>query len=162
MKRIRPIHVFGVIGLALVLAASPTLAGYVDNGDGTISDQTTGLVWEKTGSAAGMNWMAALAWCENATTGGYTDWRLPDIRELSSIVADLRSGPAIDPAFSCENKWYWSGSTSTYSPTNAWYVAFNNGSLNRNYKSNPSRVRCVRGGLGSFAPGAVSLLLDDR
>lgn len=78
-----------------------------DNQDGTISDLATGLMWEKSDSGKGMNWQDALAWVaqKNAKTHlGYKDWRLPDTKELHSIVDYSRSpqesaSPAISPKF---------------------------------------------------------------
>ena len=58
---------------------------FVDNGDGTVTDSATGLMWEKADSGSGMDWEAALTYAENATTGGYDDWRLPNIKELQVL-----------------------------------------------------------------------------
>jgi hypothetical protein len=135
---------------------------FVDNGNGTVSDQSTGLVWEKAGSDVSVSWEAALAWCENSAIGGYTDWRLPNINELNSVVDDSRINPAIDPVFSCSSSWYWSGSTFENGVSQAWHVSFEAG--NHGYNSKylyAAYVRCVRGGQGGYAPGAVDMLLLD-
>ncbi len=115
-----------------------------DNGDGTITDRATGLVWSKTDSDTGMNWEAALAWVQKKNAEnylGHNDWRLPDAKELQSLVDYTRSpdttrSPAIDPQFNCtritnENKqddypYYWTGTThaSSFASGNAVYVAF--------------------------------------
>jgi len=76
----------------------------VDNGDGTIMDQATGLMWVQSDSVVGMDWQEALAYCQNLTSAGYDDWRLPDAKELQSIVDYIRSpgttnSAAIDPLF---------------------------------------------------------------
>jgi hypothetical protein len=78
-----------------------------DNQDGTISDRATGLMWEKSDSGKGMNWQEALAWAtkrDAASYLGYNDWRLPNAKELQSIVDYSRSpqktaSPAISPMF---------------------------------------------------------------
>lgn len=78
-----------------------------DNGDGTITDHATGLMWEQTDSGVGLNWLEALAWVQtqNATNYlGYSDWRLPNAKELQSIVdytrsPDATSSAAIDRLF---------------------------------------------------------------
>jgi len=57
-----------------------------DNGDGTVSDSATGLMWAKYDSGHGLNWEEALGFCENFHQAGYNDWRLPTIKELNSIV----------------------------------------------------------------------------
>lgn len=77
---------------------------FVDNGDGTISDNATGLMWMQNDSGVGLNWGEALAYCENLDHAGYSDWRLPDAKELQSIVdytrsPDTTNSAAIDPIF---------------------------------------------------------------
>lgn len=98
----------------------------VDNGDGTVSDVATGLMWMKDDSQVGMNWKEALHYADTLTYAGYTDWRLPNIKELQSIVDYSRSpgtsgSAAIDPLFNCtpitnegglvDYPYYWSSTT---------------------------------------------------
>jgi hypothetical protein len=78
---------------------------FVDNGNGTITDQATGLIWQQADSGKGMAWEAALSYCESSNTAGTSDWRLPNAKELQSIVDYTRSpdttgSAAIDPMFS--------------------------------------------------------------
>lgn len=77
---------------------------FVDNGDGTVTDRATGLTWMQADSGRGMTWQEALAFAENLDYAGHQDWRLPNAKELQSIVDYKRSpdttlSPAIDPAF---------------------------------------------------------------
>lgn len=80
---------------------------FVDNGDGTITDTATGLMWSKASSGGGMDWKDALAWVQQKNEQnylGYSDWRLPNAKELQSIVDYTRSpkttnSAAIDPIF---------------------------------------------------------------
>jgi len=132
---------------------------YVDNGNGTVTDQSTGLVWERAGSDLEMNWEEALAWCENAATGGYADWRLPNILEFSSLVDVSRMNPAIDPAFTSPGNWYFSGTTYAGAGDNVWHVNFYYGYTDTSHKTNAFHIRCVRGGQGIFSPGAFDMLL---
>ncbi len=82
---------------------------FVDNGDGTITDLATGLMWEKGDSGKGMTWSEALEWAQQKNRSkhlGYSDWRLPDAKELQSIVDYLRpqeepGAPAIADVFHC-------------------------------------------------------------
>ncbi len=79
---------------------SPT---YTNNGDGTVSDQVTGLMWAKS-MGAKMTFTEAFTFAENASLGGYQDWRVPTLKELQSIVDYSRSpqtsaSAAIDPIF---------------------------------------------------------------
>ncbi len=55
--------------------------GFLDNGDGTIADRATGLVWQKADSGKGMNWQEALAYAEGLTLAGHSDWRLPNAKD---------------------------------------------------------------------------------
>ena len=117
---------------------------FVDNGDGTITDLATGLMWQQADSQRGMDWEDALFYADNLSLGGYDDWRLPNAKELQSIVDYTRSpstsnSAAIDPLFQVSAildinggtnyPYYWTGTThltgkgtNTYS--SAVYVAF--------------------------------------
>ena len=77
---------------------------YIDNGDGTITDLATGLMWQQNDSAQGLDWENALSYAENLNLAGYDDWKLPNAKELQSIVDYTRSpsttdSAAIDPLF---------------------------------------------------------------
>lgn len=119
---------------------------FSDNGDGTLTDVATGLMWSQDDSGSGLNWEEALAWVDakNAENyRGYSDWRLPDIKELQSIVDYTRSpgatgSAAIDPLFNAtaitneagrsDYPCYWSSTThanwSDHPGTYGAYVAF--------------------------------------
>ena len=68
---------------------------FVINGDGTVSDINTGLMWQQVTAPGRYTWLQALNYCETFNLAGYNDWRLPTIKELESIV-DLSIYPAID------------------------------------------------------------------
>ncbi|TLX72813.1 DUF1566 domain-containing protein [Labilibacter sediminis] len=77
---------------------------FIDNGDGTISDLATGLMWQKADDGISRDWEEALAYAENIELANKNDWRLPNAKELQSIVDYTRSpqttnSPAIDPLF---------------------------------------------------------------
>jgi hypothetical protein len=99
---------------------------FTDNGDSTITDNATGLMWMKDDSGVGMNWEDALRHAENLEYAGYSDWRLPDVKELQSILDYTRSpsttsSAAIDPLFNCtqiineagqaDYGFYWTSTT---------------------------------------------------
>ncbi len=106
---------------------------FVDNGDGTVTDNATGLMWARNDSGedvpAGLDWEEALAWVETRNAAeylGFSDWRLPNVKELQSIVDYTRSpetdgSAAIDPVFNAtgitneagaaDYAFYWSGTT---------------------------------------------------
>lgn len=123
---------------------------FQNNNDGTISDLATGLMWQQNDNGSGIDWEDALAYAQtqnNANYLGHNDWRLPNAKELQSLVDYKRSpyatntanvGPAINTLFSCTSilndggkadyPYYWT-STSAMSMANgsypsAWYVAF--------------------------------------
>ena len=98
---------------------------FVDNGDGTISDRATGLMWQKTDDGKGRDWREALDYAEHLQLAGYDDWRLPDQKELHSIV-DYDFIPAINPIFQMSDPkgWFWSSTPFVDMPGQAVYVAF--------------------------------------
>ncbi|MEI6258505.1 MAG: DUF1566 domain-containing protein [Deltaproteobacteria bacterium] len=57
----------------------------IDNGNGTVTDEATGLMWQQE-TAQSLNWADSIRFCSEMTLGGYTDWRLPTVKELQSIV----------------------------------------------------------------------------
>jgi len=69
---------------------------FVDNGDGTVSDKATGLMWSQDDSGEGFDWQGALAYAVEATVAGYDDWRLPNAKELQSIADYSGVFPAIN------------------------------------------------------------------
>lgn len=116
---------------------------FKDNGDGTISDKATGLMWTKDDSKIGMNWERALGYAEQSNASGYSDWRLPNAKELQSIVdyeraPDVTNSPAIDPIFNCTSilnesnqvdyPFYWTSTThanwTAQSGNHAIYISF--------------------------------------
>jgi hypothetical protein len=105
-----------------------------DNGDGTITDRATGLTWTRADSDEPMTWREALAHAEGLELGGHDDWRLPNVKELQSIVDYSRApdarqasarGPAIDPVFAVADResWCWA-STTHLENGHAYYVCF--------------------------------------
>lgn len=149
--------------------------GYTDNGDGTISDDKTGLMWEKLddsnlGGLAGIHdWDNTYTWADsfvkvsdlNANTfAGYTDWRMPNVAELVSLFDRSTGNPSIDPIFhtgcvpgcttatcSCTRvNDHNSSTTYTDDPKRAWVVSFIGGSIGASNKTFSYRVRAVRAG----------------
>jgi hypothetical protein len=173
---------------------------YGDNGDGTITDRNTGLMWEKKSNDDGLhdqdtayfwsgNGTQETIWdwlddlnntcanddtvectaggetdCENAGIGGacgfagYRDWRIPNIRELQTIVNYGASGPLVDAVFSTEcpegctvldcsctrGSTYWQSTTSPTGPVNAFVVSFGDGVVATPTKETSAFVRAVR------------------
>ena len=115
----------------------PSAGRFTDHGDGTVTDHCTGLMWQK--DTADVNddgnsndqdrtlWCDALAYCNNLSFAGHDDWRLPNVRELQSIVDYGQRNPAIDPVFSASSDAYWSSTSYTGNPVFGWYVNFLDG-----------------------------------
>ncbi len=110
---------------------------FVDNSDGTITDRATSLMWMKADSGKTMNWKEALEYAENLKYGGYDDWRLPNVKELQSIVDYSRAPDALDPAYrgaaidpvfdlTAEESWFWA-STTHIENYFGYYVCFGQG-----------------------------------
>jgi len=133
---------------------------YTDNGDGTITDNRTGLMWEKcsrgqtyfngtcVGTASFMNWETAISTCETLNFAGYDDWRLPNIRELFSIVYFNRYSPAINIIYfpNTNSAYYWTSTTYLNDTASAIDLYFKMGVTGYCAKiSCLQNVRCVRG-----------------
>ena len=134
------------------LVRGPTNYGvnsFTNNGDGTTTDLSTGLMWSRTDNGSGLLWSNALAWVQGRNAAnylGHNDWRMPNVKELQSIVnysnaPDYNGRPAMDTNyFACTTitneagqpdfPYYWTSSTHAgYSTNNtgggdADYVAF--------------------------------------
>ncbi len=121
---------------------------FIDNGDGTVTDGATGLMWSRSDSGEGMDWESALAWVREKNDENYLshdDWRLPNAKELQSLVDYTRSpdttgSAAIDSLFNAteitneagdpDYPFYWSSTTFLRfdgSAENAVYLAFGRG-----------------------------------
>ena len=163
------------LGAATCRAGNPNASTIVNtpstdftvNGDGTVTHAKTGLMWKKCaeglsgsaceiGTVAKMPWAGALnaAVTANAANAGlgfanHTDWRLPNQKELQSIVESCGYNPSINqdvfPATPTAN-YFWSASTYSDDPTYAWIVDFSDGFSNGGTKTFGIYARLVRGG----------------
>jgi|WetSurMetagenome_2_1015567.scaffolds.fasta_scaffold00012_94 hypothetical protein len=145
---------------------------YTDNGDYTVTDNNTGLMWQKcsvgqtnnstcTGAPSVYYWYQASGLhndmynpssqnvCGSAQTGYYTDWRLPSKKELMSLVNySYEDSPVIQrdvfPNTGSVATDYWATDSKGY--LSAWAVAFSHGNVDADYYPTQNYVRCVRGG----------------
>ncbi|QEP44931.1 DUF1566 domain-containing protein [Ectothiorhodospiraceae bacterium BW-2] len=142
---------------------------YSANGDGTVTDLQTGLMWQQcavglsgsdcgSGSAASMTWDAALQRPQtlNSSGGfaGYSDWRLPNITELASLVEEACVSPAINETLFPNNgtSVYWSSSPYAFNSFNAWQLYFSYGDdVNDNRDNQQFRVTAKPASLHSLA-----------
>ncbi|MDQ7083548.1 MAG: DUF1566 domain-containing protein [Sulfurovum sp.] len=116
-----------------------------------VDDNITKLQWqdnETISDFSTIDWEASLAYCEALELGGNLNWRLPNIKELTSIVDRDTFNPAMSNVFGFAdtNFIYWSASTyyETTDHTYAWGISFGAGGQNSASKSNSNNVRCVR------------------
>jgi hypothetical protein len=130
---------------------------FLDNRDGTVTDICLGLMWQQSsadvlgdGSTPGdaVSWCKAMEYCENLTFAGHDDWRLPNLRELQTLVDYGREEIMSDPIFHEGNDRYWS-STYRYVRFNsasnqAWYVSMYKGEIGADTQGAQSYVRAVR------------------
>lgn len=146
-------------------AIPPSTDGaFTANPDGTVSDARTGLIWDRcslgqdhgndcAGTAAVYNWQAALTEVQarNAANHlGHGDWRMPNVKELGTLVERSCWSPAIDQAFfpnSAKNPAHWTSTTHVAVPQAAWTISLSQGLYAGSFtKTLLHRVRLVRGG----------------
>jgi len=143
---------------------------YTDNGNGTVTDNVTGLMWEKTTGVIGTKtsyssvtdvnntytwvdanttFLAALNGAGYIGLAGYNDWRLPNIKELESIVNYGVTLPAINQKIfgPTIQSFYWSSTPHTGANTCAWGASFGTGNIFHNDRTTYHYVRAVRGGV---------------
>ncbi|MCH7867310.1 MAG: DUF1566 domain-containing protein, partial [Myxococcales bacterium] len=138
---------------------------FTDNGDGTVTDNLTTLMWQQDGASSSLNWYEASGTmdatdnptstdvCGSLALGGHNDWRLPTPIELMGIVDYGTDGPAIDTTYfpntaSFSTAQYWTSTTLNISPSNAWVVFSDEGDVRWARKGadfSSQHVRCVRG-----------------
>jgi len=117
---------------------------YTDNGQ-TVTDNSTGLIWQKEDDNTAKNWVDAGIYCDGILLDSSSGFRLPTIEELVELTDKSRSSPSVDPIFINTNSTnYWSSTSNAETSTNAWRLNFDLGFLAEVDKSNTSYVRCVR------------------
>ena len=127
---------------------------FYNNGNGTITDLDTGLIWQQGEAAAMMNWTNAILYAESLTLGSFTDWRLPNIKELESLNDETLANPSIDTNFflNAKSARYWASTTQNNRSTNAWWNEFIAGITSQSPKVGSNWVRAVRGPFTVTAP----------
>jgi Protein of unknown function (DUF1566) len=132
---------------------------FVVNANGTVTDNKTQLMWKQcpeglsgaacaVGTAQALTWKGALDNSAATSFAGFSDWRVPNIKELTSIVERRCYNPSINETVfpNSPSNLFWSSSVSAGSPDFAWYVFFSLGYDNYNFKVNNYYVRLVRSG----------------
>ncbi len=136
-----------IINLLLLMMAANASGALVNNGDGTVTDSATGLMWQQA-TQGEMSWESALAYCESLVLANHGDWRLPNRNELQSLVDYSSYKPSINTTCFPDTAaaGYWSSTTYASNSGSAWLVYFYYGLVSYNYKSSSYYVRAVRAG----------------
>lgn len=120
MKQLLILMIFSFISTVLQAGS------FVDNGDETVTDLETNLMWKKTDQGTEMNWLTALSSCEDLDFAGHTDWRVPNIKELKSILDHSSSiNPQINSIFTTtasDYTHYWSSTSNKLNYSTAWDI----------------------------------------
>lgn len=128
-----------LFALSLSAVAQFAHAEFRDNGNGTVTDLSSNLQWQRCSAPSDeINctsilpvtyiWDDALAYCNALALAGYADWRLPNVKELQTIVDVTKtSDPTINTSYFPDTQvaYYWSSTTSLGTTSYAWYVNFN-------------------------------------
>ena len=116
---------------------SESLDNFVINGDGTVTDTSTGLIWQQE-TTDNMTWEDALTYCENLSLAGHDEWRLPNRNEMQTLLDYVSVYPAIDTTIFPDtiSSIYWSSTTNANNTSYAWHSSFGSGFLGISLKSN--------------------------
>jgi hypothetical protein len=117
-----------------------------DDSKQVVYDSKTNLMWQDDESAKSVtkNWQGAIEYCQNLNFAGYSDWRLPRLEELRTIV-DKNNSPTIKSEFkNTASDGYWSSTPNSRYSDYAWYIYFRGGSEYYDPKDTNYNVRCVR------------------
>lgn len=132
---------------------------YIPEADGTVIDKRTKLMWKVcaegqawisgtcSGSAVALDWSEALQTAEQSDYAGYLDWRVPNIKELQSLVERCRTDPAINESFFFNTPTtitFWSSSPTKIWTNWVWAISFHDGNTLRNGVASDHMIRLVR------------------
>lgn len=120
---------------------------FTDNGNGSITDNLTNLIWQKTPYTDTLNWEQALTYADTLSLAGTNDWRLPNIKELQSINEEKLINPSLNTSFFNVNnaKKYWSSTTLPNQTNKAWYLSTQFGITTYDSKAIKHNLICVKG-----------------
>lgn len=130
--------------LSLMTVISLAFAGNLTRANDIVTDNETKLQWQDDGSVI-KDWTSALLYCKELELGGHTDWKLPTIAQLRTIVHPKNKMPTIDKTFqNTRPDFYWSSTSYTSDEHRAKAIHFSFGDETSDYKYDEYLVRCVR------------------
>ncbi len=118
-----------------------------DNGDGSVTDLASGLIWQQQNDGVKYTQVAAISYCQNLVLAGGSNWRLPEAKELASLLDYREQDPVIDEQlFSVPSGFadFWSASSNVGIMNNAWGVGFRSGDVFPVGVTIANFARCVR------------------
>jgi hypothetical protein len=130
----------------------------------TALDNVTGLMWQKSIMKDTLSWEDALRYADSAMTGGYSDWRLPNIKEMQSINDAKLIGPSINSNYFNNSgvKKYWSSTTLPNQTAKAWYLNTQFGVTTYDNKTVKHNLICVRSNQSSTAISTAKSIWPPR
>ncbi|MGB0866433.1 MAG: DUF1566 domain-containing protein [Granulosicoccaceae bacterium] len=134
------------LAAALLLGALPCAADerFVPSADrSTVDDRQTGLRWQRDGSGKATDLKAAKHYCTHLRLGGHNNWRLPEVKELISLVDEAHYKPSAFPVFITVSNLYWSNTVNPKRPGLTWTVNFSDGHVHAFRQALDFSVRCV-------------------
>ncbi len=128
----------------LVMSGEAQAQRFVDNGDGTVTDTVTNLMWTKNANPFGrLDWQDAISRCRSFSISGIGGWRLPSSDELVILSHAMKGG---HPFTGVQSSYYWTSAPNADRTDFAWSVSMLNGSVGTHHETVPSPVWPVRSG----------------
>lgn len=146
------------------VGAPELVAGQFVQMGNRIMDNLSGLEWTRFAAPDSMDWEHALAYAEGLKWEGYTDWRLPNIKELESLNDELRSQPSLNPNFftGIATDRFWASTSLPNQPAQAWFMDTRFGVVSHESKTAKNYVLCVRGTSGATTAIPISGFMNRR
>jgi len=146
------IKIFDVRAVRNPFSTTFSVTHFTDNGDGTITDNYTGLVWQQNPPADTITWEQALSYSHTLSLAGKTDWRLPNVREIQSLNDVKVVNPSFDKIYfpNVLSGNYWSSTTMFKRDTVAWDINVQYGIVSYDDKKRQEHVLSVRGGFDNI------------
>jgi len=140
---------FHVRAVRMVQSTSTLPAHFTDNNNGTITDNFTGLIWQKIQPTNTMTWEEALIYVSGLSLGGKNDWRVPNIKELQSLNDEKIARPSFNRTYftNISSGNFWSSTSMFQTASRAWDINVDYGIVSYNDKTIKENVLCVRGGI---------------